>query len=500
MSNPYLSLDILNKVATLANLAEGAEGVRTILLQLFRHQKGINNKLLSQLTAIPVPVLAATRQELIKAEILNDITSFTEKGMEFVQESLGFVLLPPIYEVESFNEFKQEVEDVIADVLGKSLITAYLKALKERPEPLKELDQSRATATTLLRRFLFLLFQGQLEGRHITLLGDDDGLSLLLAISCLPASVKVFDIDDRIINYLTNHYESLQTVARDQKTVLTDKQDKKYNQSDYFSLIQHDLRNPIPLNYIHTQDVIFTDPPYTVPGARLFMQRGRELLRETTGLPLYLAFGPKEPQVHWDIQLSGLNYGFKIVELHKQFNFYQGNLRLGQFSDQYVFQIVYPKSRIIQETHFGELYTREVRERQQKWSKLLAERVGNLNVQKAQPTMTVGYHILAEFAQVPEKHFQETFLRNWLIEACQDAKLTIIDVYTYIFSPYGASILAILQESHLSVHSWPEYNFMSIDIFVCEEKEKAEKVLDYLISHVQPGKVTKQPIIRGEYS
>ncbi len=69
--------NILEQVAEKSSLAEGPEGVRSILLNLFRHPQGINNKLLSQFTGIPVPVLSATRQELIKTSILLNITSFT---------------------------------------------------------------------------------------------------------------------------------------------------------------------------------------------------------------------------------------------------------------------------------------------------------------------------------------------------------------------------------------------------------------------------------------
>ena len=77
--------------------------------------------------------------------------------------------------------------------------------------------------------------------------------------------------------------------------------------------------------YQQTHDVVFTDPPYTIPGARLFLHRGRELMKQTGGLPLFLAFGPKDPLTHWNLQLIILNYGFQIWQVWRQFDHFLGN-------------------------------------------------------------------------------------------------------------------------------------------------------------------------------
>ena len=113
--------------------------------------------------------------------------------------------------------------------------------------------------------------------------------------------------------------------------------------------------------------------------------------------------------------------------------------------------------------------------------------------------LIVGFHLLAELSNIPVKHFSVEFLKSSLLEACQAASLTVVDIFTYLFSPYGASILVILQESHISLHTWPEYKFVSLDIFVCDEQVKAEKALQYLTEKLQPERVSKLPVIRGEY-
>ena len=84
---------ILKKISTNANVAEGPESIREVLLYIYR-EKQIKNKTLSQLTQIPIPTLSAIRGELIKERILESITSFTDDGLRFVEEKLGFKFSP----------------------------------------------------------------------------------------------------------------------------------------------------------------------------------------------------------------------------------------------------------------------------------------------------------------------------------------------------------------------------------------------------------------------
>ncbi|MEM1535559.1 MAG: S-adenosylmethionine decarboxylase [Candidatus Pacearchaeota archaeon] len=59
------------------------------------------------------------------------------------------------------------------------------------------------------------------------------------------------------------------------------------------------------------------------------------------------------------------------------------------------------------------------------------------------------------------------------------------------FSPYGVTYMAGLKESHLIVHTWPETQFVSIDIYSCEGKEKAEKAYKLFIEKLRPSKIEK---------
>ncbi len=54
-----------------------------------------------------------------------------------------------------------------------------------------------------------------------------------------------------------------------------------------------------------------------------------------------------------------------------------------------------------------------------------------------------------------------------LLDAAQKAKVTVIDYKFHTFSPHGISGAIIIAESHISIHTWPEYGYCAVDIFTC---------------------------------
>ena len=59
-------------------------------------------------------------------------------------------------------------------------------------------------------------------------------------------------------------------------------------------------------------------------------------------------------------------------------------------------------------------------------------------------------------------------IREIILKAVNACGATVLNVDLHIFSPNGGvSGVAVLQESHLSIHTWPEYNYAAIDLFVC---------------------------------
>lgn len=109
---------------------------------------------------------------------------------------------------------------------------------------------------------------------------------------------------------------------------------------------------------------------------------------------------------------------------------------------------------------------------------------------------SIGMHLIADFwfgkkIEDPKK------LERILIEAAKKAGNTPLKVSIHKFNPQGITGVLLLAESHIAVHSWPEFDFLAIDIFTCGKKAFPEKALQYLKKIFKPKKVAVLKIDRG---
>ena len=80
-----------------------------------------------------------------------------------------------------------------------------------------------------------------------------------------------------------------------------------------------------------------------------------------------------------------------------------------------------------------------------------------------------------------EKLNDESFLRCALNKASKLAKATVLNLISNKFEPQGVTALALLAESHISIHTWPESNYSAVDIFTCGQNMLPELASQYLI-------------------
>jgi S-adenosylmethionine decarboxylase len=98
----------------------------------------------------------------------------------------------------------------------------------------------------------------------------------------------------------------------------------------------------------------------------------------------------------------------------------------------------------------------------------------------------LGTHLLVELKDCnPEILKSIGKVRNAMVSAAREASATIVDVSFHEFNPFGVSGVIVIAESHLTIHTWPEYGYAAVDIFTCGDVIKPETAASYLVKHFE---------------
>lgn len=82
----------------------------------------------------------------------------------------------------------------------------------------------------------------------------------------------------------------------------------------------------------------------------------------------------------------------------------------------------------------------------------------------------LGRHILVEFNGCDADIMNDvSVIEKEMVDAAKTAGATVINSSFHHFSPYGVSGVVVIQESHLAIHTWPEYGYAAVDLFTCGE-------------------------------
>jgi S-adenosylmethionine decarboxylase len=109
-----------------------------------------------------------------------------------------------------------------------------------------------------------------------------------------------------------------------------------------------------------------------------------------------------------------------------------------------------------------------------------------------------GQHVLAELVGVaPEPLDDEPFLRALLASAVAECGATVCQVISQRFQPQGVTVLALLCESHASLHSYPERGSVFVDVFTCGAQADPRLAVDALARALRPIEVRTTVVHRG---
>jgi len=93
----------------------------------------------------------------------------------------------------------------------------------------------------------------------------------------------------------------------------------------------------------------------------------------------------------------------------------------------------------------------------------------------------LGRHLIAEYIDcTPGKLDDITYLERCLLEAVRRSGATLVKAVFHRYAPQGVSGVVVIAESHMSIHTWPEYNYAAVDFFTCGQSVDPYLANEYL--------------------
>ena len=112
----------------------------------------------------------------------------------------------------------------------------------------------------------------------------------------------------------------------------------------------------------------------------------------------------------------------------------------------------------------------------------------------------LGRHLLLELFDCDSDAINNLeAVKKVLVEAAKRAHATIVDVVFHEFNPFGVSGVVVIAESHLSIHTWPEYRYAAVDIFSCGDILKPEVAANYLVEQFGAERTSVVEMQRGMF-
>lgn len=324
---------IVAEVAAAVGLAEGEAGVRDVLRVVARSEP-VPTSQVSRAAELPVPIVTAICNELRKRGVVDKSrpVRLTEAARKLVSAPYADVTCPE------------------CGGLG-ICVPAELAGLAELLEPVADgapqarldLDQTHCTVATKLLRVLRMHDVGALDRKDIILLGDDDLVSVAITrfaglTGLTLGSVTVVDTDPAVLGWIGAQAPP-----------------------GSVRLVEHDLRAPLPADLIGAFDVACTDPPYTVPGAQLFLSRAVSALRGRPGGHVFFSFGARRPAEMLATQRLIAELGLVMRSLAPSFNSYVGAGILAGSSHLYHLRTTDQTAPLVEGAYEGPLYTADTR-------------------------------------------------------------------------------------------------------------------------------------------
>jgi len=101
----------------------------------------------------------------------------------------------------------------------------------------------------------------------------------------------------------------------------------------------------------------------------------------------------------------------------------------------------------------------------------------------------IGKHVYGNLYGIPrELAIDEKYLIETVVKAAELANMTLVDVKSYSFGGLkgGVSVIALIMESHIAIHTWVEYRYATVDVYTCGDKSDPWKAFQYIVERLKP--------------
>lgn len=112
---------------------------------------------------------------------------------------------------------------------------------------------------------------------------------------------------------------------------------------------------------------------------------------------------------------------------------------------------------------------------------------------------SLGKHLVVELFGCEQSRLDdERLLRVESAAAAEAMAASVVAVHAHRFLPHGVSVVVVLRESHLTLHTWPEYGTASLDLFVCGSSTKPEAARNHLLRVLGATRAIELTLDRGQ--
>jgi S-adenosylmethionine decarboxylase len=111
---------------------------------------------------------------------------------------------------------------------------------------------------------------------------------------------------------------------------------------------------------------------------------------------------------------------------------------------------------------------------------------------------SLGSHLLVEFYGCDNRTLeQEVAVRAAMVAAAQRSNASVVTDSFHEFKPFGVSGAVIIQESHFTIHTWPEHGYAAVDLFYCSNSVAVDVAVKTLQEHFKPKRTSYLLVRRG---